>query len=195
MASVFLLNSERCRTPDTSLIHRLPCDSTRAQPDPVRPAKMAMPRGPASVPLQPATLNMAKDGTQKVAVEASSLTQWIKNALLTQRYYWPLAVLTLAFEAVLTLFIVKKIPYTEIDFSTYMQQVHVFLSKGERDYTKITGDTGPCVYPAGHLYVYAVISKFSAGGVELRSVQYAFAALYLFSQAVMFAVYYYAEVR
>lgn len=33
---------------------------------------------------------------------------------------------------------------TEIDFSTYMQQASLFI-KGERDYSNITGDTGPCV--------------------------------------------------
>jgi ALG3 protein len=34
---------------------------------------------------------------------------------------------------------------TEIDWQTYMQQVHGFLA-GERDYSKLTGDTGPLVY-------------------------------------------------
>lgn len=35
--------------------------------------------------------------------------------------------------------------------------------EGERDYTKIEGDTGPLVYPAGFLYVYSAI-KFLTGG-------------------------------
>ncbi len=34
---------------------------------------------------------------------------------------------------------------TEIDWSTYMQQVKGFLS-GERDYALLGGDTGPLVY-------------------------------------------------
>ena len=38
----------------------------------------------------------------------------------------------------------------------------VFL-EGERDYTKIEGDTGPLVYPAGFLYIYSAI-KFLTGG-------------------------------
>lgn len=35
---------------------------------------------------------------------------------------------------------------TEIDWSTYVQQVELFLS-GVRDYSSIKGDTGPVVYP------------------------------------------------
>jgi hypothetical protein len=40
--------------------------------------------------------------------------------------------------------------------------VDAFL-EGERDYTKIEGDTGPLVYPAGFLYVYSAV-KFLTGG-------------------------------
>jgi alpha-1,3-mannosyltransferase len=40
--------------------------------------------------------------------------------------------------------------------------VDAFL-EGERDYTKIEGDTGPLVYPAGFLYFYSAI-KFLTGG-------------------------------
>jgi hypothetical protein len=36
---------------------------------------------------------------------------------------------------------------------------------GERDYTKIEGDTGPLVYPAGFLYVYSAIKFLTAGQV------------------------------
>ena len=38
---------------------------------------------------------------------------------------------------------------TEIDWDTYMKQVKIYI-EGERDYTKISGPTGPLVY-AGHL--------------------------------------------
>ncbi|RWV77938.1 hypothetical protein GW17_00061168, partial [Ensete ventricosum] len=41
-------------------------------------------------------------------------------------------------------------------------QVDGFLG-GERDCTKLKGDTGPLVYPAGFLYVYSAI-KFLTGG-------------------------------
>ena len=37
--------------------------------------------------------------------------------------------------------------------------------EGEMDYTKIEGDTGPLVYPAGFLYVYSAIKFLTAGQV------------------------------
>lgn len=40
---------------------------------------------------------------------------------------------------------------TEIDWVAYMQEVGGWWS-GEMDYTKLGGDTGPLVYPAGFLY-------------------------------------------
>ena len=40
---------------------------------------------------------------------------------------------------------------TEIDWDTYMKQVKIYI-EAERDYTKISGPTGPLVY-ASHLRV------------------------------------------
>jgi len=51
-------------------------------------------------------------------------------------------------ETVLCSLIVWKVPYTEIDWRAYMDEVGGYLD-GERDYTKLRGDTGPLVYPAG----------------------------------------------
>lgn len=59
-------------------------------------------------------------------------------------------------DSLLLKYIITNIPYTEIDYSTYMQQVNLFW-EGERDYLKIEGDTGPLVYPAGHLWVYTAM--------------------------------------
>jgi hypothetical protein len=39
---------------------------------------------------------------------------------------------------------------TKIDWPAYMQQVSGFRD-GERDYTKLEGDTGPLVYVPSHL--------------------------------------------
>ena len=59
-----------------------------------------------------------------------------------------------------------------------MQQASLFL-KGERDYTRIEGDTGPCVYPAVHLYIYAVLHKVTDGGQDIILAKCIFAALYV----------------
>lgn len=77
-------------------------------------------------------------------------------------------------ESLFLKYIISNIPYTEIDYSTYMQQVNLFW-EGERDYYKIQGDTGPLVYPAGHLWVYSAlrwVSGTETGGnnVGKRSV-------------------------
>ncbi|EEH40388.2 mannosyltransferase [Paracoccidioides lutzii Pb01] len=74
--------------------------------------------------------------------------------------------------------IVWKVPYTEIDWTTYMQQVSLFLS-GERDYALIKGSTGPLVYPAGHVYVYSALYYLCDGGRDIFFAQALFSILYL----------------
>eukprot|EP00873_Tetraselmis_striata_P006510 jgi/Tetstr1/426774/TSEL_016990.t1 len=45
-------------------------------------------------------------------------------------------------EAVLCVLVVWKVPYTEIDWVAYMEEVEGYL-QGETDYTKLAGGTGP----------------------------------------------------
>ena len=61
----------------------------------------------------------------------------------------------IALEFLFGLFIIYKIKYTEIDYSTYMQQVSKFRS-GITDYNNLYGDSGPLVYPAGFLYIFSI---------------------------------------
>ncbi|KAI8343184.1 glycosyltransferase [Chlamydoabsidia padenii] len=70
-----------------------------------------------------------------------------------------------------------------------MQQVEQFLA-GERDYTKIRGDTGPLVYPAGFLYVYSLLYYLTQHGTCIRIAQYLFGVLYLITQVIVFNIYY-----
>ena len=53
--------------------------------------------------------------------------------------------------------------------------------QGKRDYKAIEGDTGPIVYPAGHLYAYSVLYWLSSYG-SIRAAQIIFGALYLVNQ-------------
>eukprot|EP00956_Cyclotella_meneghiniana_P000283 scaffold339_cov77-Cyclotella_meneghiniana.AAC.4 len=69
--------------------------------------------------------------------------------------------LLLLFETVLTSLIVYRIPYTEIDWIAYMQEVSSYQN-GERDYINIRGDTGPLVYPAGFLYLYSWLKGWAS---------------------------------
>ena len=75
-----------------------------------------------------------------------------------------------------------------------MQQVSQFVS-GERDYTKIAGDTGPLVYPATHLYIYLGLYHLTDEGRDIFVAQHIFAALYLMTLAIVMVCYWKARVR
>ena len=102
-----------------------------------------------------------------------------------------------AFELALCVAIVVKVPYTEIDWRAYMDEVGGFL-RGERDYTKLKGDTGPLVYPAGFVYLYAFLRKAilrcadadaCADAGNVRAAQYVFAGIYVAHLFVTLATY------
>lgn len=99
-----------------------------------------------------------------------------------------IAPLLLACEALLCGFIIWRVPYTEIDWATYMVQVRQFLD-GERSYLKISGPTGPLVYPALHLYIYSILYTVTEQGENILRAQIIFAGLYLITLAVVLACY------
>ena len=45
------------------------------------------------------------------------------------------------------------------------------LVQGERDYTKLKGDTGPLVYPAGFVYLFAWLKSATGGSVQAAQVR------------------------
>ncbi|CAI5476771.1 unnamed protein product [Closterium sp. Yama58-4] len=77
-------------------------------------------------------------------------------------------------------------PDTKIDWDAYMAQVTGF-QHGERDYTKLEGDTGPLVYPAGFLLSFSAL-KWVTGGL-VANAQVAFLVLYLINLLMVFAIY------
>jgi hypothetical protein len=77
---------------------------------------------------------------------------------------------------------------TEIDWSTYMQQIAIFL-KGERDYRKIEGSTGPLVYPGAHVWIYKQLYKITDEGRNIQLAQYLFALVYLGTLALVIQCY------
>ncbi|GAA5915780.1 dolichyl-P-Man:Man(5)GlcNAc(2)-PP-dolichol alpha-1,3-mannosyltransferase [Sporobolomyces salmoneus] len=109
--------------------------------------------------------------------------------ILTEHdFYWLVAGALLIWEIALTSAIILKVPYTEIDFKTYLQQANVFLS-GERDYSLIKGDSGPCVYPAGHLYIYSLLHYLTDSGRHLERGQWLFGGIYIATLALVFSLY------
>lgn len=47
------------------------------------------------------------------------------------------------------------------------------------DYSKLRGDTGPLVYPAGFVYIYTVLNWVTADGTNIRLAQWIFLGVYL----------------
>ncbi|TVY84288.1 Dol-P-Man:Man(5)GlcNAc(2)-PP-Dol alpha-1,3-mannosyltransferase [Lachnellula suecica] len=96
--------------------------------------------------------------------------------------------LLLLADALLTSAIISKIAYTEIDWTTYMEQVELYV-KGETDYTKLTGATGPLVYPAAHVYIYWALYHITNKGANILLAQRIFGVLYLATIATVMACY------
>lgn len=77
---------------------------------------------------------------------------------------------------------------TEIDWTTYMQQVSLYIS-GERDYTLIKGSTGPLVYPAAHVYVYTILYYLTDGGRDVFYGQILFMIIYITALGMVMLCY------
>jgi alpha-1,3-mannosyltransferase len=90
-------------------------------------------------------------------------------------------------ELLLGILIIQKVPYTEIDWEAYMQEVDFWWIDGEYDYRNIYGGTGPLVYPAGFLYLFRLLQWWTDRDVSRAQV--VFLGFYLCLQAVVFALY------
>lgn len=91
-------------------------------------------------------------------------------------------------DALLCALVTWKVPYTEIDWTTYMQQVSLYIS-GERDYTLIRGSTGPLVYPAAHVYIYSILYHLTEQGRDIFYGQILFGLLYITVLGLVLACY------
>ncbi|KJZ79974.1 Dol-P-Man:Man(5)GlcNAc(2)-PP-Dol alpha-1,3-mannosyltransferase [Hirsutella minnesotensis 3608] len=91
-------------------------------------------------------------------------------------------------DAVLCCLVIWRVPYTEIDWVAYMEQVAQFVH-GERDYSKMEGGTGPLVYPAAHLYTYTGLYYVTDQGRNILLAQKLFAGLYLATLALVMCCY------
>eukprot|EP00051_Salpingoeca_urceolata_P030077 m.491972 g.491972 ORF g.491972 m.491972 type:complete len:411 (-) comp31115_c0_seq1:169-1401(-) len=111
------------------------------------------------------------------------------RALLCEPAYVPiLGALLLAGECLLNLVIVWKVPYTEIDWKAYMDEVEGFKN-GTCDYTLLKGDTGPLVYPAGFVYLFLGLYHVTEQGANVLRAQGIFICLYLLTTAIVIRIY------
>ncbi|RFU80236.1 dol-p-man:man5 c2-pp-dol alpha-1,3-mannosyltransferase [Trichoderma arundinaceum] len=96
-------------------------------------------------------------------------------------------------DAALCGLIIWKVPYTEIDWMAYMEQIAQFVD-GERDYPKMEGGTGPLVYPAAHVYIYTGLYYLTDNGTNIFLAQQLFAALYMATLGLVMLCYWKAKV-
>ncbi|GAA6023452.1 hypothetical protein JCM10207_004419 [Rhodosporidiobolus poonsookiae] len=174
-----------------------PSSSPSSTPSPTPPASptLSSPPPPRAPPADP---------ERRTWTDAALHLVHDPLALATdRRYYWLVAGGLLCWEALLCAVIIKRVPYTEIDFSTYLEQAAHFL-RGERDYSRIEGESGKCYYPALHLYLYAALHRLvqprfgtdPESGVPMRVVggrleaaQWAFAGVYVATMGCVMVVY------
>ena len=109
-------------------------------------------------------------------------------ATYMHRYQHLLPPLLLISEALLCTLIILHVPYTDIDWSTYMAQCSRWLG-GEWNYAKLTGPTGPLVYPVYHLYLYSGLYYATNHGTDIFRAQCIFLVIYLATLACVFAAY------
>lgn len=69
-----------------------------------------------------------------------------------------------------------------------MQQIQLYLD-GERNYSKISGSTGPLVYPAAHVYIYQILHNLTDSGENIFLAQILFAGLYLLTLWIVIQTY------
>ncbi|KAK9464616.1 glycosyltransferase [Lipomyces arxii] len=104
------------------------------------------------------------------------------------KYSYQVAISLWTFDLFLSIMIIHKIPYTEIDWKAYMEQVSIYL-KGERNYAKIRGGTGPLVYPAGHVYIFSALYRLTDNGENIFRAQRVFLGLYMATLALVMRSY------
>nr|SVE86082.1 EOG090X04XE [Daphnia similis]SVE86711.1 EOG090X04XE [Daphnia similis]SVE87338.1 EOG090X04XE [Daphnia similis]SVE87964.1 EOG090X04XE [Daphnia similis] len=115
-------------------------------------------------------------------------TDFAKRLVFDPSLLWVSATLLLVGELFVNVLVIQRIPYTEIDWIAYMQEVEGVVN-GTWDYSKLRGDTGPLVYPAGFVYLFTILYYLTNYGKNIRLAQYIFCGIYLITLALVFRIY------
>ncbi|CCK68668.1 dolichyl-P-Man:Man(5)GlcNAc(2)-PP-dolichol alpha-1,3-mannosyltransferase KNAG_0B02260 [Huiozyma naganishii CBS 8797] len=92
-------------------------------------------------------------------------------------------------------FITKQIPYTEIDYEAYMEQIDMIVKDKNLNYAEIRGGTGPLVYPAGHVWIYRFMYWVTNGMEDLAMGQQFFRYLYIGTLFFQLLTYYELQIQ
>ncbi|EPQ25784.1 uncharacterized protein PFL1_06651 [Pseudozyma flocculosa PF-1] len=121
---------------------------------------------------------------------ATDLVRLVDTVLLRQAGYLVLVPALVLVEIALCVATIRKVPFTEIDFQTYVQQANLFLD-GQTNYAYLDppGGSGPCVYPAGHIYLFSAFSYLTRSGQDLLPAQAVFGAFMILTFFAIAALY------
>ncbi|XP_036621735.1 dol-P-Man:Man(5)GlcNAc(2)-PP-Dol alpha-1,3-mannosyltransferase [Trichosurus vulpecula] len=112
-----------------------------------------------------------------------------RRLLLLEPRYTPLVAACLCLAEVgINHWVIRRVAYTEIDWKAYMAEVEGVIN-GTYDYTKLRGDTGPLVYPAGFVYIFMGLYYATSRGTDIRLAQHIFLGLYLATLLLVFRIY------
>ena len=111
------------------------------------------------------------------------------NAVDASHYDFLLIFALLLAEFVLGYLIIANVAYTEIDWEAYMEEVSAVVVDGQLDYREIRGSTGPLVYPAGFVYLFAFLRQITQQGQNIRLAQFIFLGFYVATQATVLLIY------
>lgn len=115
---------------------------------------------------------------------------WESTQQRLQANFWFFLIFLLAADLGLAVATVVLVPYTEIDWRAYMQEVAGVIVDGEFDYLKLRGDTGPLVYPAGFVYAYALLFQLTDGGSNVLYAQFVYCVLHALCFGTVAFIYY-----
>ncbi|XP_026484964.1 lethal(2)neighbour of tid protein 2 [Vanessa tameamea] len=132
----------------------------------------------------------SRNRLQEINHELKKIFTWnyLKGLVVNPAQLPFMAFLIIVAELILNVLIVEKVPYTEIDWKAYMQECEGFLN-GTLDYSKLRGDTGPLVYPAGFVYIYSLFYFLTEKGNNIKLAQYIFIGVYILLLSLVLRIY------
>jgi alpha-1,3-mannosyltransferase len=104
------------------------------------------------------------------------------------QYFFAIFLAIIGLELFGTFGIIEYVPYTNIDWDAYMEEVEGVVN-GTYDYMQLKGDTGPLVYPAGFVYIFAGLYYATDHGKDVRLAQYMWMGLYIATMVVVLLLY------